>query len=49
MAREAKRAEARLKALLKEPANKRCANCDSLVRGCCRLPGRSQAAGSRVD
>lgn len=32
MSRDAKKAEQRLKALLKEPANKRCANCDSLVR-----------------
>lgn len=31
--REEKKAEARLKALLKEPGNKRCINCDALVRG----------------
>ncbi len=37
MSREAKKAEQRLKALLKEPANKRCVNCDSLVR-CLALP-----------
>jgi hypothetical protein len=30
MSREERKAEQRLKALLKEPANKRCANCDSL-------------------
>ncbi len=31
--REDAKQEAKLKALLKEPPNKRCINCDSLVRG----------------
>lgn len=44
MSRDAKKAEQRLKALLKEPANKRCVNCDSLVRGGAPRPGQPGAA-----
>ena len=33
MSREDRKAEEALKALLKQPSNRRCANCEALVRG----------------